>query len=578
MWLRAVSATAALRNSRFSGVLVRRLVPRPMRVSCLSPSGTVEAMSLTYPFSPFWSHRGTGARPGVVLYLQRAVRRFRGWVLIATGAAMLAAASSAYAFDAAQEAQNFSKITERERYITATPEFQTAAAAAERQGRGRVPEDHRQRPGAELRGQHLRAPDERVRGRRPLLRLAEEGLRPHAPGPVHGPRRRDALGHRVGDALGPGEAAGHRHHHRLGAGAGDALLGPGGDARQARLRRPHLRRPGPGPLGHASARARTGRRACPRRPASPSTTAPRTRSTSSSRTPRTRTCRRRAAATPTTASARATRRKQKRRVNEGFDAAVQPVLEDARPLAGGHRRPLAGRRGRLLRRPDRPARGRDRRLGQPERPERPSRPARRAPRRGRDNAADHEAGAWACRPTTSSSRSPTPSDPDPQAKNQGFLAYKKAGVDSMEIDHPRRHPLRVLVPARQHGGLPLRHRDPARRWTWSPGTRPPGSTATSSARATPRCKRSADRRLLTNRWRNDSEEGAVDPNGDPNMYSFYYRSRYDFHVPGDGEVTLRRHARGLPDDGAGQPAAELRLLQGRDHAGRALSPQPSGRL
>jgi len=38
---------------------------------------------------------------------------------------MLAAASSAYAFDAAQEAQNFSKITERERYITATPEFQT---------------------------------------------------------------------------------------------------------------------------------------------------------------------------------------------------------------------------------------------------------------------------------------------------------------------------------------------------------------------------------------------------------------------------------------------------------------------
>ena len=46
--------------------------------------------------------------------------------------------------------------------------------------------------------------------------------------------------------------------------------------------------------------------------------------------------------------------------------------------------------------------------------------------------ADHEAGAWACRPTTASFPQPYTSDPDPQAKNQGFLAYKQAGVDSME--------------------------------------------------------------------------------------------------------------------------------------------------
>ena len=46
-------------------------------------------------------------------------------MVIGTGVAMLAAASGAYAFDAAKEAQNFSKITERERYLTATPEFQT---------------------------------------------------------------------------------------------------------------------------------------------------------------------------------------------------------------------------------------------------------------------------------------------------------------------------------------------------------------------------------------------------------------------------------------------------------------------
>jgi hypothetical protein len=60
------------------------------------------------------------------------------------------------------------------------------------------------------------------------------------------------------------------------------------------------------------------------------------------------------------------------------------------------------------------------------------------------------------------------------------------------------------------------------------------------------CKQSADRRLLTNRWRKDSEEGAVDPNGDPNMYSFYYRSRYDFHVPGAGEVTCDDMRAGCP--------------------------------
>jgi dienelactone hydrolase len=40
----------------------------------------------------------------------------------------------------------------------------------------------------------------------------------------------------------------------------------------------------------------------------------------------------------------------------------------------------------------------------------------------------------------------------------------------------------------------------------------------------------ADRRLLTNRWRHDAQEGQVDPDGDPNMFSFYHRSRLDFHL------------------------------------------------
>jgi hypothetical protein len=37
----------------------------------------------------------------------------------------------------------------------------------------------------------------------------------------------------------------------------------------------------------------------------------------------------------------------------------------------------------------------------------------------------------------------------------------------------------------------------------------------------------ADRRLLSDRWRHDALEGDVDPDGDADMFSFYHRSRLD---------------------------------------------------
>jgi dienelactone hydrolase len=46
----------------------------------------------------------------------------------------------------------------------------------------------------------------------------------------------------------------------------------------------------------------------------------------------------------------------------------------------------------------------------------------------------------------------------------------------------------------------------------------------------------ADERLLTNRWRNDSAEAAVDPNDDGNMFSFYHLSRLDFHLSDGTQV------------------------------------------
>ncbi len=157
------------------------------------------------------------------------------------------------------------------------------AAAAERRepARGSLYPDAR--PGPQLPGERLRAPDERVRRRRALLRLGEPGLRPADARAVHRPRRRDALRQRLGDPRRPRVAPRGRDHDRLGAGPGDPLLGPRGDAREARLRGPHLRRAGAGALGHASARDPTRWRGCPRRRASRSTTGPRTPSTSCSR-------------------------------------------------------------------------------------------------------------------------------------------------------------------------------------------------------------------------------------------------------------------------------------------------------
>ena len=77
------------------------------------------------------------------------------------------------------------------------------------------------------------------------------------------------------------------------------------------------------------------------------------------------------------------------------------------------------------------------------------------------------------------------------------------------------------------------------------------------------CEADADRRLLTNRWRDDGLEGEVDTNGDPNLYSFYLRSHYDFHRRERHRGHLRRHAHGLRVDGARRPAARLLTRGGR---------------
>ena len=57
---------------------------------------------------------------------------------------------------------------------------------------------------------------------------------------------------------------------------------------------------------------------------------------------------------------------------------------------------------------------------------------------------------------------------------------------------------------------------------------------------------SADARLLTNRWRSDAPEAAIDPNHDGNNFSFYYRSRLDIGLAGDGRFDCEDMRRAAP--------------------------------
>src|SRR3954471_18751675 len=57
---------------------------------------------------------------------------------------------------------------------------------------------------------------------------------------------------------------------------------------------------------------------------------------------------------------------------------------------------------------------------------------------------------------------------------------------------------------------------------------------------------SADARLLTDRWRHDGDEAAVDPGHDGNQFSFYHRSRLDFHTADGKQVDCEDLRNGCP--------------------------------
>jgi hypothetical protein len=118
---------------------------------------------------------------------------------------------------------------------------------------------------------------------------------------------------------------------------------------------------------------------------------------------------------------------------------------------------------------------------------------------------------------------PNTSDPNPLGKSTQSLAYSKLGVDTGEL----------II----RGGT---HYD----FSWIPNQGFPASLRGADMIAWYttawfdkylKGDPSADLRLLTNRWRTDGQEAAIDqPNHDGNMFSFYYRSRLVLHRTGGG--------------------------------------------
>jgi dienelactone hydrolase len=129
---------------------------------------------------------------------------------------------------------------------------------------------------------------------------------------------------------------------------------------------------------------------------------------------------------------------------------------------------------------------------------------------------------------------PNTSDPDPLAKSTWSLSYSRAGADTGEL----------II----RGGT---HYD----FDWIPNVGFPATLrgadmidwyTTAWFDKYVKGDRTADRRLTTTRWRNDAQEGAVDPNHDANMFSFYYRSRLDIGLSKGGRFKCEDLRPGCP--------------------------------
>ena len=106
------------------------------------------------------------------------------------------------------------------------------------------------RPGALLHRRPVLEPLQRLRRRHPPQQLGDNGYGLVRPVLFTARDGATISGHVWATVAGPGQAAGDRDHQRLGPGRRADVLVRRPDAGQGRLRRAHLRSPGPGPVRH----------------------------------------------------------------------------------------------------------------------------------------------------------------------------------------------------------------------------------------------------------------------------------------------------------------------------------------
>jgi hypothetical protein len=147
------------------------------------------------------------------------------------------------------------------------------------------------------------------------------------------------------------------------------------------------------------------------------------------------------------------------------------------------------------------------------------------------------------------------SDPDPLERSKGSLGFSKAGVETGSIAiRGGTHFEYSYLPSRSFRAT-LRGIDLAAWYTTA--------WFDKYVKGDP----SADSRLVTNRWRQDPGDRAVDPAGGGNLYSFYYRSRLDVRLAGRGRFLcedLRSGSCALAPDCEPQPFSYLAIVTSAD--------------
>jgi hypothetical protein len=115
---------------------------------------------------------------------------------------------------------------------------------------------------------------------------------------------------------------------------------------------------------------------------------------------------------------------------------------------------------------------------------------------------------------------PNTSQPSPTAKTTESLDYTKAGADTGELIIRGGSHLDFSFIPNVAFGASLRGADMIDWYTTAWFDKYVKGDPT------------ADRRLLTTRWQRDAAEGSIDPNRDPNMFSFFNQSRLSIHRGG----------------------------------------------